>query len=182
MSTTTQTPPRVRPRFGPRFALSMAAAVGIVALAIGPYGRDIAAMAMTARPHAPDLTVFAALSPAVKIHLITALAALVLGAALMWARKGRVFHRIAGWTWVGLVATTAGVTLLITEFNHGAWSWLHLFTGWTLLILPLGVIAARRRQIAQHRKTMMGLFYGAFAINLIFAAMPGRTLWAMVMG
>jgi uncharacterized membrane protein len=72
--------------------------------------------------------------------------------------------------------------LLITELNHGAWSWLHLFTGWTLLILPLGVIAARRRQIAQHRKTMMGLFYGAFAINLIFAAMPGRTLWTLVLG
>jgi uncharacterized membrane protein len=29
---------------------------------------------------------------------------------------------------------------------------------------------------------MMGLFYGAFAINLIFAAMPGRTLWTLVLG
>lgn len=182
MSTTTQTPPRPRPGFSPRFALGMAAAVGIVALAIGPYGREIAAVALAARPHAPDLSVFARLSTVVQIHLVTALAALVLGAVLMWARKGRVFHRIAGWIWVGLVATTAGVTLLITDLNHGTWSWLHIFTGWTLIVLPLAVMAAKRRQIARHRSAMMGLFYGAFAINIVFAAMPGRTLWAMVMG
>jgi uncharacterized membrane protein len=29
---------------------------------------------------------------------------------------------------------------------------------------------------------MMGLFYGAFAINLAFAFIPGRTLWMMFFG
>jgi uncharacterized membrane protein len=48
---------------------------------------------------------------------------------------------------------------------------------WTLLILPIGVIAARRHMVVAHRKTMMGLFYGGFAINLIIAFLPGRLLW-----
>ena len=29
---------------------------------------------------------------------------------------------------------------------------------------------------------MMGLFYGAFAINLIIAFIPGRTMWDLFFG
>jgi uncharacterized membrane protein len=57
-----------------------------------------------------------------------------------------------------------------------------LFTGWTLIVLPLGVLWARRHDMARHRRTMMGLFYGGFPINLAFAFIPGRTLWRMFFG
>jgi uncharacterized membrane protein len=89
---------------------------------------------------------------------------------------------VAGWAWVVLVSTTAGVTLFITSLNHGRWSLLHLFTAWTLLALPLAVVAARRRAVRNHRRAMMGLFYGGFALNLFIAFIPGRALWTMFLG
>ncbi len=165
---------------GARFALGMGAVMLIVAASLRGAWASIAKMAAAARLHAPDMALYAAQSPAIKIHLATALVALVLGAALMVLRKGRTFHRVAGWVWVSLVAVTAGSTLFITSLNHGKWSPLHLITGWTLLILPLAVIWAKRHNVARHRGTMMGLFYGGFAINVFIALIPGRLLWEML--
>ena len=182
MSFVSQKPARSPMTFGPRFALIMGVVIVIVGLSLGGAWGAVGQIALSARPHLPDMALFMSLSPAIKIHLIAALAALVLGAVLMFARKGRTFHRIAGWVWVILVLTTAGATLFITSLNHGKWSLLHLFTGWVLLILPLAVIWAKRRDVARHRRTMMGLFYGGFAINLFIAFIPGRTLWMMFFG
>ncbi len=182
MSSVSQTPARRPIGFGLRFALGMGAVAAIVGLSLTGAGDAVTRMAMSARLHAPDMALFNALSPAIKIHLFTALAALVLGAVLMTVRKGRTFHRVAGWVWVSLVSVTAGATLFITTLNHGSWSLLHLFTAWTLIALPLAVIAARRHQVTRHRGFMMGLFYGGFAINLGIAFIPGRTMWMMFLG
>ncbi|MFP5448214.1 MAG: DUF2306 domain-containing protein [Alphaproteobacteria bacterium] len=168
--------------FGRGFALSMGVVLLILAGAMWGVWPAIWRELAAARPHAPDFTVLASLSPVVKIHLCTALAALVLGAVLMMVRKGRTFHRAAGWTWVALVMTTAVSTLFITSLNPGRWSLIHLFTGWTLVVLPLAVMWARRHQVARHRRAMMGLFYGAFAINLAFTFIPGRTMWSLFFG
>lgn len=183
MSSVSQTSlaPR-RMSFGARMLIATGAAAAIIALALGPAGPAILRLAAEARPHAPNLALWEELSVPIRIHLVTALAALVLGGVLMAVRKGRTFHRVAGWTWVGLVSVTAGATLFITSLNPGSWSLLHLFTGWTLIVLPLAVMAAKRGNVARHRNAMMGLFYGAFAINLVIAFLPGRTLWMMVFG
>jgi uncharacterized membrane protein len=183
MSSVSQTPPaRKSLGFGARFALGMIAVAAIIVLAMGPFGSGVLRLASQARLHAPNLALLDGLSLAIKIHLATALAALVLGGLLMVVRKGRLFHRVAGWVWVSLVSVTAGATLFITSLNHGSWSWLHLFTAWTLIILPLGVMAAKRHTVAAHRARMMGLFYGGFAINLAIAFLPGRTMWMMFFG
>jgi hypothetical protein len=140
MSSVSQTPPRRPLGFGPWFAISMVVVALILLLSLGPAGAYIVRAAGEGRLHGPDVAVLAALSTPIKIHLATALAAIVLGAVLMLVRKGRVFHRTAGWVWVSLVSVTAGSTLFITSLNHGKWSLLHLFTGWTLIILPLAVV------------------------------------------
>jgi len=178
MSLQSQTPAGSRLRL----LVPLAVVPALVALALAPIGQGVLRAAGQAQLHPPDLAVLASLTPAIKVHLAAALAALVLGAVLMAVRKGARFHRIAGWTWVGLVGLTAGSTLFITSLNHGKWSLLHLFTGWTLIVLPLAVLAARRRQIVRHRRNMMGLFYGGFAVNLLIAFIPGRALWRMLLG
>ena len=182
MSSVSQTPARTQWGFAPRFALAMFGVAAIIALAMGPVGAPILRLLGQAHLHGPDLSLWARLTLPIKIHLLTALTALVLGGALMTARKGRTFHRVAGWVWVSLVSVTAGATLFITTLNHGSWSLLHLFTAWTLIILPLGVMAAKRHTVVAHRKRMMGLFYGGFAINLLIAFIPGRTMWMMFFG
>ena len=168
--------------FGLRFGLSMGTVAVVLALTLGNALTPILHMATQAHLHAPNVALLAALPPVIKMHLATALAAIALGAVLMSVRKGRTFHRIAGWVWVSLVMTTAGATLFIRELNHGNWSYLHLFTGWVLLIAPLAVIWAKRHNVARHRRTMEGLFYGGFAINLSIAFIPGRTLWMTFLG
>jgi uncharacterized membrane protein len=182
MSSVSQTSARKPVGFGVRLAVGVAIAAAIVAVSIGPFGGAVARAASHARLHGPDLALWAGLSLPIKIHLAAALGALVLGGVLMSQRKGRTFHRIAGWVWVCLVSVTAGATLFITSLNHGHWSILHLFTAWTFLILPIAVIAAKRHSVQRHRRSMMGLFYGGFAINLLFAFIPGRTMWQMFFG
>ena len=197
MSTVSQTPaaPQTLIRepltrsFSVRFGLVMAAAVAILSVAlvaanggVGVVVRGVGALAARAHPHLPDLALVAQQSPAIKAHLFAALGALALGGVLMTARKGRTFHRVAGWVWVALVGVTAGASMFITSLNRGHWSLIHLLTAWVMLILPLGVIWARRHNVAQHRKTMMGLFYGGFAINLAFTFIPGRLLWQVFFG
>lgn len=182
MSQVSENAARRRMGFLGWFAVSMAAVALVLALAMGPYLGALLRLAAESRPRAPDLSLLAGLSTPIKIHLATALAALALGGVLMVVRKGRSFHRVAGWVWVSLVSITAGATLFITSLTPGSWSFIHLFTGWTLIALPVGVLAARRHKVAHHRRTMMGLFYGAFAINFFIAFIPGRTMWQMFFG
>ena len=184
MSSVSQTRSPQGPRwgFGGRFALSMAAVALIVVAAIGPFGRSLMAMAVRAHPHTPDWALLARLPLAIQLHIAAALSALALGAVLLSLRKGRLAHRTMGWVWVSLVSLVAGSSLFITSLNHGKLSILHLFTGWTLIVLPLGVTWAKRHEVARHRRTMMGLYYGGFAINLFIAFIPGRTMWMALFG
>lgn len=165
-----------------RLVVIFAAVAGLVGVAIAPNIGGIAERVARARMRAPDLPLISSLPIAIKIHLATALTALLLGSALMMVRKGRWFHRTAGWVWVSLVALVAGSSLAITSLNPGRYSLLHLLTGWTLIILPLAVVWAKRRDVPRHRRAMMGLFYGAFALNLTIAFIPGRVLWRVFFG
>src|SRR5207253_1033674 len=90
------------------FVGSLIIVVAIVAAALAPVWRGVLRAAGRAHLHAPDLALFASLSPAIRIHLLAALGAVALGAVLMILRKGRGFHRVAGWVWVVLVAVVAG--------------------------------------------------------------------------
>lgn len=154
----------------------------IVGLALLPFAKDIVLVARRVHIHAPDMAIFHRLTLPIKLHLLAALGAVVLGAGLMWVRKGRTFHRVAGWVWVSLVSLVAGSSIFITSLNPGHWSLLHLFTGWTLIVLPVAVFAAKRRDLQKHRRTMTGLFYGGFVFNGFIALIPGRTIWNLFFG
>jgi uncharacterized membrane protein len=134
------------------------------------------------RPHAPDWGLIAAQAPVLQIHIAAASLALIIGVVLLAGIKGNRLHRTLGWTWAVAMATVAISSIFIREINGGAFSFIHLFTGWTIIILPMALYAARRHEVAAHRGRMTGLFVGALLIAGMFTLVPGRLLWRVFLG
>jgi uncharacterized membrane protein len=130
----------------------------------------------------PNLRLLAEASPVIRLHVAVAAGAVVLGALQMGSRKGAAYHRIAGWAWVVLMTTVAASSLFITELTPGRWSLIHLLSGWTLISIPVAMIAARRHNVRLHRRFMMGLFFGGLLIAGALTFIPGRLMWRVFFG
>ncbi|MBU8542992.1 MULTISPECIES: DUF2306 domain-containing protein [Roseomonadaceae] len=121
-----------------------------------------------------------AASATIQLHAFAALAALLLGVVQLLAPKGTMPHRTLGWAWVVLLAVVAVSSFWITSRGH--LSWIHLISGWTLVVLPFAVLAARRGRIRSHRSAMISLFFGALIVAGAFTLLPGRIMGAVVFG
>ena len=121
-----------------------------------------------------------AVSLLIQIHAFAALSAFALGVS-SWRRRRTVRHRITGWIWVGLMAIVVVTSFGIHDmWTWGAWSPIHLLSVFTAVMLPLGVLHARRHRVKQHRATMIGLFIGALVVAGIFTLRPGRIMHDVV--
>src|SRR5260221_8000442 len=85
-------------------------------------------------------------APAViQLHAFAALAAFALGAVQLAAPKGTIPHRLFGWIWAALMLTVVVSSFFIHEIRlWGPWSLIHLLSVFTLIMLPLAVLRARR--------------------------------------
>jgi len=123
--------------------------------------------------------------PLIFFHLVTAVAALLLGLFMLLRRKGTRSHRLLGWTWVALMGSTALATVFIRDYrlpNLLGYTPIHLFTLTVALMLPLGIWFAKRGRIEGHRKTMRNLYIGACVIAGLFTLLPGRFLGSLLWG
>lgn len=119
----------------------------------------------------------------VQLHAVAALGAFALGAWQLAAPKGTVPHRVLGWVWAGLMAGVVISSFWIHDLRQwGPFSWIHLLSLWTAIVLPLGLLAARRGRVARHRAAMTSLFLGALVIAGAFTLMPGRIMHGVVFG
>lgn len=134
------------------------------------------------RLHAPDWSLLAGQALVLQVHIAAAAIALVIGVVLLAGIKGTTLHRTLGWTWAIAMATVAISSIFIRNINDGAFSLIHLFTGWTIIILPMALYAARTHDIAAHRARMTGLFVGALLIAGMFTFFPGRLMWRVFLG
>lgn len=153
--------------------------------ALRPYWRAIVPLALLVAAALwlrPNFSLLAPISPATKIHLAAAVVALGLGAVMMASRKGRRFHRTAGWIWVTIMAVLAVSSLFITGLNGSSWSWIHVLSFLTLASLPIGVWAARGHKVRIHSRTMMGMFYGGLVMAGLFTFVPGRLMFQVFFG
>ncbi len=124
--------------------------------------------------HAPPVTI---------VHAICALAGFVLGVVQLTGPKGSAVHRVVGWVWVLLLGTVAVSSFAINDIRQfGPFSLIHLLSVMTLIMLPIGVLLARRHQAARHGRMMTGIFIGALAIAGLFTLSPGRIMHAVVFG
>jgi uncharacterized membrane protein len=119
--------------------------------------------------------------PAIQLHAFTAMAAFALGAVQLSAPKGTLPHRTAGWIWVALMVIVAVSSFFIHDLRiWDAWSPIHLLSVFTLAMLPLAVMHARRHRVDRHRRAMIAVFVGALVIAGLFTLAPGRIMHAVV--
>jgi len=148
----------------------------VAALAAGAYAPAFAGWAA----QGPNWSLLADESWVLKAHVGAAVGTLIVGVLLLAGVKGRLWHKRLGWSWVGLMATTAISSFWLQRL--GSFSWIHGLSGWTLVVLPAAVYAARRKRIKAHRRMMTGLFVGGPVIAGAFTLLPGRLLWRLLFG
>lgn len=118
-------------------------------------------------------------SPIIVSHTLAAISALIVGATLLFRRKGTFNHRLFGWMWVVLMAVVA---ILSFGIQRNGLSWIHLLSVFTIVMLVVGIGNARRQRIIHHGKTMKGLYFGALIITGIFTLLPGRLIGQAAFG
>lgn len=174
-------------RFIRMIVIGLAVTVGLILASGASRGHGPAAMLdgvlhLKGQLHAPRLGLLAAAPLQIQVHVAAVTTALAIGVVLLLGLKGTTVHRTLGWIWVLAMATAAISSLFIHRSNPGGYSFLHLFAGWTLIALPMGVFAARKHKVRLHGRTMTGLFVGGLLIAGAFAFLPGRLMWQMVFG
>lgn len=115
----------------------------------------------------------------IQVHVVSALSAFFIGLGILLAPKGVRIHRTLGWLWVVAMAITGLSSFFITGIFENAYSPIHALSAWTLIGLPFGIAAARRRKIKAHRQQMTGLFLGAMVVAGLFTFLPGRLMWQL---
>ncbi len=113
-------------------------------------------------------------NPVIVTHALAAATAVGLGAWLLCARKGHPAHRVGGWLWVLCMALVAGISFAIRRPE--GFSWIHGLSGFTLVSLVTGVVAARAHRVKWHRRNMIALYVGALIITGLFTLLPGRLI------
>lgn len=112
-----------------------------------------------------------------QIHVVGAVSSFGIGVFLLLAPKGFRLHKTFGWLWVVCMSVTAFSSFFLTGLMGSSYSPIHALSAWTMIGLPFGVAAIRRKQVERHRKAMTGMFLGAMVIAGLFAFLPGRLMW-----
>ena len=133
-------------------------------------------------PRAPDLSLLAAAPLVIQLHVGGAVSAFLIGCILLAGVKGTGLHKSLGWAWVTAMALTAASSLFIRTINPGHFSFIHLLSGWTLIALPMAIVAIKQGKVAAHRKAMTGMFVGGLLVAGLFTFLPGRLMWRIFIG
>ena len=120
--------------------------------------------------------------PIVWGHLATRLTPLMLTPLMLLRRRGDRLHRRLGWVWAASMALTALMSFGIRDINDGRMSPIHILSGFTLLMVPLLVLAARRHQHAVHRGIVRGMVAGALLTAGFFTFSLDRMIGRWLFG
>ena len=115
-------------------------------------------------------------------HLATIATALALTPVMLLRRRGDRLHRRLGWIWAVAMFLTAFDSLFIRLINRGGFSIIHILSVWTLIQVPVIVLAARRHDIARHRSAVRGMVLGALLIAGFFTFPFDRLLGHWLFG
>lgn len=122
-------------------------------------------------------------SPAIQIHAAAAIGSLIIGAVVLWRKKGTPLHKLLGRTWALLMFITATSSWFINEIRLiGPFSPIHIFALMTYSGLYDGITQIRRGNVDKHRGAMQGLYLGALILAGAFTFLPGRRMYQVLFG
>lgn len=117
------------------------------------------------------------MTPLLLSHLLAALVALPLGGyQLFRPTKGDPQHVLLGRVWAGLMLWVAITSYWIRDIRDGEFSLLHILSTVTLVTVTLGVLHARRGNIAAHKGNMRGSWLGLCGAFIGAVAVPDRVI------
>ena len=132
-------------------------------------------------PHAFDTALFLRQPTVIQAHVLAAVTALGLGLIQFAGPKGTTLHRFIGWIWVLLMLTVSISSFAMLSLGRGL-SIIHVLSAVVLVLVPLGVYAARRGQVERHRGYMTGVFVFGLIVAGSFTFVPGRLMWKLFLG
>lgn len=122
-------------------------------------------------------------SAVIQIHAWTAIVGVLLGAVVLWQRKGTRPHRFLGRVWFIAMLVAVGTSFFIHVLRTwGAWSPIHVLSVVTLALMARAYIAIRKRHVPLHNKLMKACYYNALLLAAFFTFMPGRIMYEVVFG
>lgn len=122
-------------------------------------------------------------TPLIAAHAAVAGCAVLLGAVVLWRRKGTVAHRLLGRLWILFMGFTA-----LSSFGiyRESFSWIHGLSVFTLVMLAMGLWAARGGRVRAHRGIMIGIYAWGLIVTGLFTLLPqrllGHALWGTLLG
>jgi uncharacterized membrane protein len=119
----------------------------------------------------------------IQIHAVTASAAMLLGALVLFRRKGTPVHKLMGRIWVGLMLVTATSAIFINEIRMiGPFSPIHIFVVMVYVGVYQAVRDIRRGNVRAHQAGMKSLYFGALVLTGAFTLLPGRRMHDVLFG
>ena len=118
--------------------------------------------------------------PVLVVHAGTAIASLLLGAFILFRRKGTPQHKALGKTWMALMLVASLTSFAIQSRGH--LSAIHLLAIVVPVYLFMGVYFARRGDIKSHLRVMRGLYVGLGIAGVFAMLTPGRSLTHLLFG
>lgn len=120
---------------------------------------------------------------AIQLHAFCAMAATLLGALVLFRRKGTPLHKAMGRIWVVLMLVVATSSMFISEIRLiGPFSPIHLLSVLTFGGVFMGIYYIRKGNVRRHRATMQTLYLGALILAGCFTLLPGRRMHDVVFG
>ncbi len=114
---------------------------------------------------------------AIQLHLLTVVPSFFLGTWLLFlSKKGTKIHRAVGFLYMTLMTVTAITSLFIQSIRPGHFTAVHLFIPLTLWGVGSALWAIRKKDVAEHKRAMYGLYIGGLALAGAFTLYPGRLL------
>ena len=125
-----------------------------------------------------DFSIWADASLVIKLHTISAVVGLLIGAFVLARHKGGRLHKLTGRIFAIATSMTAFSSFFIHEINlWGRWSAVHLISIFVIWSVGYAIWAIRNGKRRSHESAMVSLYVSGFIIAGSLTFLPDRMMF-----